>query len=94
MWKLSTSHSAAGVIAPSSRIAAAIVAVALEQDAPVVPHARREPAAGLAPGEDALAGEALRVLLEPLGAEQLGPDGVLGPRREWRRGCVDQDIAQ
>jgi hypothetical protein len=52
-------------------------AVRLEQDAPVLVDARREPAAvGRARGDLLCGGEALGMLLETLDPEQLGANGL------------------
>ena len=50
-------------------------AIALEQPPPAVPHVRRQGAAEPAFEQDRLARDLLGALLEPVGAEQLVPDG-------------------
>ncbi len=62
------------------------LSIALEQGARAVPDGRRQAATGLAVGQNALTRDALRVFLEPLRAEQVGPDGVLGAGHERGRG--------
>ena len=61
-------------------------AIRLEQSACVVPDARRERTPVARVVGDALRGrQALGVLLEPLDAEQLGPDGLVGLRERGAR---------
>ena len=70
------------------------LAIAQEENPPAVPDPGREAASGSLAGQDPLAGDRLRVLLEPLRAEELGPDGLLGPRREWGRGSGEKGVAR
>jgi hypothetical protein len=61
-------------------------AIALEQDTPAVPHARRQGAADPTFEHGPLARDPLCVLLESIGAEQLFPDGILGVEKGHGRG--------
>jgi hypothetical protein len=62
------------------------LAIALEKNTAAIPQAGRQEATGLALGQDRPARDAFRELFEPFGAEELGPDGVLGFTGEGRRG--------
>jgi hypothetical protein len=44
--------------------------------------------------EDGLAGDALGLILEPLGAEELRPDRVRGLRQEGRRGGRESEFSK
>ncbi len=70
------------------------LSIALEQNTSAVSDSGREAAAGLSPGQDPIERDRFRVLLESFGAEEVGPDGLLGPRREWGRGSGEPGIAQ
>ncbi len=54
------------------------LSIALQQDAAAVPRPRREEAPGGAAGQDRPSRHALRELLQALGAQELGPDRLLG----------------
>ena len=93
-WKLSTSHSAAGVMPASSRITAAIVPVALQQDPPAVAHVGREETDGDAARLDRPGRDALREFLQALGAQELGADGLLGFSGEGRGGGRRAEVSE
>ena len=69
-------------------------AIALEQDAPAVPHAWRQGAADPAFEQGPLARDPLCVLLESVGAEQLVPDGILGVENGRGRGGRHSEAPQ
>src|SRR5207247_3324038 len=69
-------------------------AIALEQDAPAVPHAWRQGAADPAFEQGPLARDLLCVLLESFGAEQLCPDGGLGVEDGPGRGGTHPETPQ
>ena len=90
MWKLSTSHSAAGMRGALFVDDGGEGPVAPEQDPAVVPDAGEEGGAGALTVGDAVAGEGLGELFESLDAEELAANGLGAEEGHRARACREE----